>query len=224
MSTALRRIRSRLKHPAGHGYAGLASNFIDLAHAKVKPGGVLALVLPLAVVSGEAWASARRLLAREYRDITFVTIAATGDTARAFSSDTTIGEALVIATRRNHPSHDDEAEVATTYVNLLGRPRSVAEAAEIARTVRCLPDARDGLLSVGETEAGCFVRATMADGGCASLREPIVAESALALQRGLLHLPRSQETPAIPVAVLGELGEKGLHDMQISGKANGRSM
>ena len=32
MSTVLRRIRADLVDPAGHGYAGLASNFIDLAH------------------------------------------------------------------------------------------------------------------------------------------------------------------------------------------------
>ena len=227
MSTALGRIRSHLNHPAGHGYAGLASNFIDLAHAKVKPGGVLALVLPLAVVSGESWSSARRLLAREYRDLTIVTIAAIGDTGRAFSSDTTIGEALVIATRRNAASQADEAEAeaeaeaVATYVNLLRRPRSLAESAEIARTVGNLPDARAGLLSVGDTEAGCFVRATAADGGCASLREPSVADSALALARGSLRLPRMRETLPLPVAVLGELGEKGLHDMQINGKANG---
>ena len=30
----------------GHGNAGLASNFMDIAHAKLKPGGILALVLP----------------------------------------------------------------------------------------------------------------------------------------------------------------------------------
>ena len=182
---------------------------------------MLALVLPLAVVSGEAWSSARRLLAREYHDLTIVTIAAIGDTGRAFSSDTTIGEALVIATRRNEASQADESEVTATYVNLLRRPRSLAESAEIARTVGNLPDARSGLLSVGDTEAGCFVRATAANGGCASLREPSVADSALALERGSLRLPRMRETLPLPVAVLDELGEKGLHDMQINGKANG---
>lgn len=221
MSSALRRIRGHLKHPAGHGYAGLASNFIDLAHAKVKPGGVLALVLPLAVISGEAWSSARRLLAREYRDLTFVTIAAVGETGRAFSSDTTIGEALVIATRREQAASDGESEAPATYVSLLRRPNSQAEAAEIAREIRNLPDARSGLLSVGETEAGCFVRATAADGGCAPIREPTIAESALALHQGLLRLPRMRERHPIPVARLHALGEKGLHDMQINGKANG---
>ena len=221
MSRALSRIRTHLTSPAGHGYAGLASNFIDLAHAKVKAGGVLALVLPLAVVSGEAWSSARKLLARDYLDLTFVSIAAIGDTDRAFSSDTTIGEALVIATRRDQASRDGEAGASATYVNLLRRPNSQAEAAEIAREIRNLPDTRIGLLRVGETEAGCFVRATAADGGCASLREPTIAESALALHRGLLSMPRMRETHSLPVAVLRELGEKGLHDMQINGRANG---
>ena len=221
MSSALRRIRGHLKHPAGHGYAGLASNFIDLAHAKVKPGGVLALVLPLAVVSGEAWSSTRQMLAREYCDLTIVTIAAIGDTGRAFSSDTTIGEALVIATRRDQASSDGESEAPTTFVSLLRRPNSQAEAAEIARVIRNLPDAPRGLLSVGETEAGCFVRATAGDGGCAPLREPTIAESALALHRGLLRLPRMRETHALPVAKIHALGKKGPHDMQINGKANG---
>ena len=44
---------------AGHGNAGLASNFIDIAHAKVRPGGVLALVLPASFLQGAAWDAAR---------------------------------------------------------------------------------------------------------------------------------------------------------------------
>ena len=85
MSTALTKIRVDLHHPAGHGYAGLASNFIDLAHQKVRPGGVLALVLPLTLVAGESWFAARRLLAGYYRDLTVITIAATGQSERSFS-------------------------------------------------------------------------------------------------------------------------------------------
>ncbi|MCY3986852.1 MAG: hypothetical protein OXF23_07440, partial [Candidatus Dadabacteria bacterium] len=46
MSKKLKQIRNSLKKSAGHGNAGLASNFIDLAHAKLKLGGILALVLP----------------------------------------------------------------------------------------------------------------------------------------------------------------------------------
>ena len=84
MSEVLQRIRRRQDQPVGHGNAGLASNFIDLAHVKLKPGGVLALVLPLAVTSGRAWSATRRLLASNYRDVTMVTIAAVGSTSSAF--------------------------------------------------------------------------------------------------------------------------------------------
>ena len=46
MSDLLKAIRAQIPEPAGHGNAGLASNFLDLAHTKVKPGAVLALVMP----------------------------------------------------------------------------------------------------------------------------------------------------------------------------------
>ena len=100
MASRLRQLHKDRRQRAGHGNAGLASNFIDLAHAKVKPGGVIALVLPATFVSGDAWAASRELLAREYRDITVVTLASSGADERAFSADTGMAEALVIATRR----------------------------------------------------------------------------------------------------------------------------
>ena len=65
----------------GHGNAGLASEFMDLAHDKLKPGGVLALVLPFAFVSGQAWSKAQETLSRWYRDIHVVSIATTGTTS-----------------------------------------------------------------------------------------------------------------------------------------------
>ena len=218
MSEVLQEIRRRLEHPVGHGNAGLASNFMDLAHAKVKPGGVLALVLPLAVVSGEAWSSARRLLAREYRDLTIVTIAAIGDTECAFSSDTSIGEALVIATRRDNPVHADEAAAETLYVSLGRRPRSMGEASEIARAACCLPTADGGLFQVGNETAGCFIRAALADSGCAAVSEPGVAQVALAVRDGTLRLPRMRESWNLPIAPLADLGDRGLVHRDINGR------
>ena len=221
MSTALAKIRADLDQPAGHGYAGLASNFIDLADQKVKPGGVLALVLPLTVVAGESWSAARRLLARHYRDLNVLTIAAVGQSETSFSADTGMGEALIVGVKRAKPASADEADTDTIYVSLRSRPRSIAEASQIAYAIRRLPDHRSGLIFVGDEEVGCFVRATLACGGCASLREPALADSAFALERGALALPRMRETLDIPVTAVGDLGAKGLHDMQISGKANG---
>ena len=218
MSEVLKGIRSRLEQPVGHGNAGLASNFIDLAHAKVKPGGVLALVLPLAAISGSAWSSARRLLARAYRDLTFVTIAAVGDTERAFSSDTSIGEALVIATRRESPIQTDESNADALYISLGRRPRSLAEASEIARAARCLPNAGGGLFQIGNETAGSFIRATLADSGCAAVSEPGVAQVALALRHGSLHLPRMRESRPLPIAPLAELGKRGMVHRDINGR------
>ena len=62
MSKRLKEVLKRLNKPVGNGNAGLASNFIDLAHVKVKPGGVLALVLPAVCVSGGVLAGCARLV------------------------------------------------------------------------------------------------------------------------------------------------------------------
>ena len=217
MSAALRRIRDQLNPRAGHGNAGLASNFIDLAHAKVKAGGALALVLPIAVISGEAWRPARRLLATHYRDVTVLTVAAIGETDRSFSSDTGIGEALVVAVKREKPVQADESTADALYINLRRRPRSLAEASEIARAVGRSPAERGSLMYIGNDEVGCSIRATLADSGCAAVSEPTVVEAALALTRRTLHLPRMPDAIPIPVTAFAETGTRGLHHRDING-------
>ena len=49
-----------------HGNAGIASAFAALAHKKLKPGGVLALVLPLSVANGLSWQGFRDMLDDNY--------------------------------------------------------------------------------------------------------------------------------------------------------------
>ena len=75
MAECLASLRRKLEAPAGNGYAGLASNFLDLADAKLRPGGVLALVLPLTFAQGGAWAGARALLGRKYTELRILSIA-----------------------------------------------------------------------------------------------------------------------------------------------------
>ena len=45
-----------------HGHAGMASAFAALAHRKLKPGGILALVLPLTASAASSWRSFRQML------------------------------------------------------------------------------------------------------------------------------------------------------------------
>ena len=49
------RINRLGKDTCYHGNAGVASAFAALAHQKLKPGGVLALVLPLSAAAGLSW-------------------------------------------------------------------------------------------------------------------------------------------------------------------------
>ena len=154
MSRRLKTIRKALVKPAGHGNAGLASNFFDLVHVKVKPGGTVALVLPIVVIQGGSWKLARDLLLSQYRDITVITIAASGNTDRAFSADAVIAEALIFATKCPPDSPDSELAL---FVNLRRRPSTLLEAAEVAKLVEQLPvSSRTGRIRAGEQDLGNY--------------------------------------------------------------------
>ena len=56
------KLTRKIPRACGHGNAGLASYFLDLAHIKVKPGGTIAFVLPFTMTIGTSWAKARKLL------------------------------------------------------------------------------------------------------------------------------------------------------------------
>ena len=215
MSAALKEIYRRMPARVGHGNAGLASNFVDLAHAKVKPGGVVALVLPLALISGASWSKVRDLLRREYRAPIIASIASVGGFDRSFSADTGMGEVLVVATRRRRVRDRDGSDDGVLYVNLERRPPSIVSAVETARAVSTAPGTDHGWLMVGKDEVGCFIRATMEEGGCAGVREPDVAAAALGLASGELRLPRIAAID-LPLTTLGALGERGMYHLDIS--------
>ena len=143
MSRRLRELRTGLVQPAGHGNAGLGSNFLDLADLKLRPGGTVALVLSAAFVQGKSWSAARRLLARKYRDLTVVSIATTGSTDSAFSSDTGMAEVLVLGTKRLRPQGPSSSSslprtpenTKTLFLTLRRRPRTILEAVTLVRTI-----------------------------------------------------------------------------------------
>ena len=221
MSDRLADIRRELESPAGHGNAGLASNFIDLAHAKARPGGVVALVLPIAAIQGGSWRAARNLLAARYTDVAVVTIAASGNLDRAFSADTGMAEALIVATKRR----DRNGPPAGTalFVNLHRRPATLLEAAEVAKLVAHLPETpATGRLRAGDQPLGSYIRAPLNEGGCAALRESALADTMMALRRGELRMPRYAERHTIPITPLGRLGERGLLDRDIGNRNDGK--
>ena len=223
MSERLAEMRRGLETPVGHGNAGLASNFVDLAHVKVKPGGVLALVLPITWLQGASWRAMRDLLARDYHDIVVVTVAAPGNTGRAFSADTGMAETLLIATKNDveGASGGDAPHGNTLFVNLFRCPRSAVEASDVANLVAGLPPATTGRLCLGEQRVGTYIRAGLEDGGCATLREAALAETMMGLCDGVLGMPRYGARQTLPIAPLDTLGQRGPVDRDVGASKEG---
>ena len=221
MSRRLKQIRK--PSMVGNGNAGLASNFIDLAHVKLKsPGGVLALVLPATFLRGAAWSAARRLLDQDYKDVTLVTITATGTNDRAFSADTGMAEVLVIATKKGKGVETDDS---AHFVNLRRRPQTILEATTVARAVQrvAVQDTPRPIAIGSEERVGRSIPGVLANTGAAGLREAAVAEFAKGLQGGELRFPRQAAPVAVPVTELSNLGRRGLYHMDISGKERNKS-
>ena len=186
---------NRMRRDAGHGNAGLASNFIDLGHAKLKDGGVLALVLPLPFAGGGAWAKARALVRDRYRDAVVIAIASDGSRDRAFSADTGMAECLLIATKGKG---NDQTSIRT--LNLRARPESPFKASLAAKSF-------DPARTVGDMRA-------------VGVREWDVARAARELFSGTLDLPRRAPV-ALPMARLEDVAVTGLLHRDING-AGGR--
>ena len=187
----------RLRRAAGlfsSGNAGLASNFMDLGHSKLRDGGVLALVIPFAFVRGRSWRGAREALWAHYSDVHVTSIAATGSTERAFSADTGMAECLVVATKRRRGNSR------AAYSNLAARPSSLLEAAVEAKNA-----------------IGRAVQGNILDAGAAGVRSMNVIEAALGLELGNLRLPRQSQAIGLRIVALGSVAERGLVHRDING-------
>jgi hypothetical protein len=119
-----------------HGNAGEASAFLALGHARLREGGRLALILPLSLLAGEAWRRSRALLRRSYRDLIVATISGTG----SFSSDTTMGECLLVATKSKKGS------TRGTFVVLDRAPADEREASAMVEAIRVARDRKPARL------------------------------------------------------------------------------
>jgi len=111
--------------------AGLGSVFVAVADPYIKQKGILALVLPKAVLSGVAWEKTRELLRKKYQ---LRYIICSQDPLRwNFSESTSLSEVLLIASKTNCEAANPEAKV--TAVNLWKNPTTSFEALAIANEV-----------------------------------------------------------------------------------------
>jgi len=223
MSRRLKQLTQSLTESAGHGNAGLASNFIDLAHLKLKPGGLLGLVLPATFAAGGSWHKARQLLIEHYSDITLVSISKAGRTNAAFSADTGMAEVLIIATKNQTANHPTSSKQGTfQFVNLHRRPFNFSEAAELSKFIHAHGDTQGaGKVMTGTKEPnGVFINASKFNAACVGLAEPNLEKFMSLLEQGRLRASRTNQTVSIPITRLGELGSRGIGHRDIPGKTN----
>lgn len=215
------------KNTCYHGNAGIASAFAALAHKKLKPGGVLALVLPLSVASGSAWEGLRNMLARSYMDMTVLSIAANGRDM-SFSSDTGMAECLVVARQRNVDEPPDED---VRFISLRSRPQDFAHASSLAQSALANEQLRriqsgpygGTPLMVGEDLAGTMITAPRihegANWGAVRLSDYSVAQTVFALSQSRLWLPGMASSLELMVVLLANAGNLGFLHRDITGPA-----
>ena len=209
-----------------HGHAGMASAFAALANRKLKPGGVLALVLPLSTSAGFAWQGFRNMLEDDYTDMTVLSIVAADNDNLSFSADTGMAECLVIA-RKLKP--DEPHSGRARFTSLHRRPQGFTHANAIAKSVgsstyiRQIEDGPYGgtPLMFGDALAGQMVTAPSQSDeqvwGAVRLSDYSLAQSAYALYDSQLWLPGSPKSMKTGLAPLSAIGKLGFHHLDITG-------
>ena len=218
------RSKQLAKDTPANGYAGMASYFLTLADRKLRDGGVLAMVLPLVVLSGMSWEKVRQLLREQYTDITVATIAGAKSRDKAFSADTGLGECLLVARKSAKKS-----QRRVRFLTLRERPRSELDGLEIARAVNAATNLRrleDGPfggipLQVGEDEIGQLLEYAIPNSGpwqLAGILDFALAQATYQLTLGQYWLPRMEEPLPFPMTTLSQLAEIGPVHRLINGK------
>ena len=224
------RMKIRTANTCYHGHAGLGSAFASLAHRKLKPRGVIALVLPFTAINGSAWGKFRRLICAEYSDVSVLSIAAAGDSELSFSADTGMAECLVIARK-------DDTLQRGNFTSLRSRTRGFAHAAAVANEILNKPSIRTleagpyggTPLTVGAEFVGESLDAPIDDyangWGVARILDASMAQVANLLSSGSLRLPAEPKMETIPMVSLSDVGQRGVdHQFFVSAAHKGPFM
>ena len=216
------------KNTCYHGNAGIASAFAALAHSKLRPGGVLALVLPLSATAGLSWQGFRKMLGDHYTGLTVLTIAAADNDDLSFSADTGMAECLVVARRFRADEPPDDVN---RFISLSRRSQEFAHASSLAKKtlddgpIRRIQDGPYGAtpLMIGEELAGKMITAPRASNktswGAVRLSDFSVAQTAYALSQSRLWLPGSASSVGLKMVLLADIGKLGFVHRDITGPA-----
>jgi hypothetical protein len=228
-----------------HGNAGEASIFLVLADRKLKEGGVLAIVMPLSLLSGEAWTRSRAMLAWKYIDIIVLTIAGANSDEMSFSADTGMGECLLVARKAQIGSlvgkEIKPASDRATFVVLNERPASQLLGATAARQISLLIETgnlrriEDGPVGgtpvyFGDEVIGQALNAPVTLSGAwnpTRVSDLSLAQSAYQLgHKGIVWLPSMGKGTAVqlPITSVGKIAKVGPYHADIDGLTQTKSI
>ncbi len=224
MSKAMKRLSAGTAY---HGNAGEASAFLVIADRKLKKGGVLALVMPLSLMPGDAWEASRAVLAKNYCGLVFASIAGRGSEEMSFSADTGMGECLVVGHK------DSTGSDRATFVVLRERPSSTLLGATLAQQVRALVESgklrrlEDGpvggtALRFGDDIVGQAMDAPLPTAGgwnLARIADLSLAQAAHQVVNGTIWLPAMDKSEAVAIAMasVASIGAVGPYHADING-------
>ena len=227
------RVKVLTKDAPSHGNAGEASEFVELAHRKVREDGSIAMVLPLSAMSGSSWDAVRVRWRERYDDIIVVTVAGPGSYDSSFSADTSIAECLFVAKRA--PSDACRGSLVShrraTFV-ILDKQVQSAAAAELlaaettrlrdANLIRRLEDAGGVIhLRLGEDSFGVAIDAPLPSSGpwpLAGISDGDLAKAAYHLEQGRLLQVGQPSAPHLDLSItrLARLADRGPVDRDIT--------
>lgn len=204
-----------------HGNAGIASNYIAIADAKLKPGGTMGFILPATVTTGDSWKSVRNLISRGYDNVLLVGIKSNKDQESSFSADTGMSEIMLVAQKRSVSSQDSRMRIAV----LDRAPMTPVEGVEFGkRILRCvnarrLEDDLDGgtPLLLGSHKIGSVLTCPLSpDWYYGAVNDLSILQCAYQLAHGRLMLV-SNRSHALGMTTVGKIADIGPHTLDITG-------
>lgn len=224
------RIKKLTKGGMGQGSAGLASHFTDIGHRRLRPGGMLALVLPMTALTGKSWNGIRKLWRGWYSDIVVATIAGAKGLDCSFSSDTGMSECLFVGAKRDEFSGSKRRG---KFVTMDALPTETVAGAMLADAIheaieeKNVPALEAGpfggrRIQIGDAVYGSVMDCPLPEDdsawAVAGIRDLSLAQCAYQLERGILWLPGMSEGFALPVARMGKVVQFGRYHLAIAGK------
>ncbi len=212
-----------------HGNAGEASIFLALADRKLAEDGMLAMVMPLALLTGSSWQKCRTRLAESYEDIILISIAGSDSKSMSFSADTGMAECLVIGKRNGR------RQSRATFVMLNRRPQAAMYGVFIARQLRELIAAKTlrkleegpaggNEIIIGHEHVGQVMSAPLSKSGSwklARVADLSLAQCAYQLaseKRVWLPTQLRDDSIPLPIVQIQHIGVIGPIDRDVNGK------